>query len=201
MYSDDAFQQQHLRAWQPLLTPRTVIPTLMAIAVLFMPIGGILYHFSQTVVSLTVDYTDCASTASSGSVTLPSHRYSYILPDAQNTQPSAPSYQWVASPSAPGGNVCLLDFDVPATIRAPVYFYYRMENFFQNHRRYVQSYDLEQLKGSYRSASDLSGQQGFCQPLAWQTFYVTVGNNTPYKENVPIYPCGLIANSVFNGPS
>lgn len=176
-----------------------MVPTLFAIAVVFLPLGGILYYFSQKIVSLTIDYTDCATAAAGGSVTLPSSNYSYILGTNTTAPISAPSFKWVDSSDAPEGKVCQLDFDVPVTFTAPVYFYYRLDNFFQNHRRYVQSYDLQQLKGDYRSAKDLSGQQGFCQPLAWQTYDVYVNNNPPYKKNVPIYPCGLIANSVFNG--
>lgn len=169
----------------------------MAIAILFIPIGGVLYHFSQTVVSLTIDYTDCVTLGAQQAVTLPTSNYTYILATNKTAVPSAPSFQWVDAPDAPAGKACQLDFDVPVAIKAPVYFYYRLENFYQNHRRYVQSYDLEQLKGDYRSAKDLSGQQGFCQPLAWQSFTLS-SNGQSWNENIPIYPCGLIANSVFN---
>lgn len=63
--------------------------------------------------------------------------------------------------------------------------YYRLTNFYQNHRRYVQSLDLNQLKGDAVSYGTLKG--GTCDPLAV--------NETAKK---PIYPCGLIANSMFN---
>lgn len=62
--------------------------------------------------------------------------------------------------------------------------YYKLTNYYQNHRRYVQSYDSNQFKGQVVSASTLSG--GECDPLS-------------ERDNLPIYPCGLIANSVFNG--
>jgi hypothetical protein len=63
-------------------------------------------------------------------------------------------------------------------------FYYRLTNFYQNHRRYVKSLDEAQLMGNPRTLGDLRGARD-CDPLA--------GNGT-----LPYYPCGLIANSLFN---
>ena len=39
---DTAFKQQRLKAWQPILTPKTVLPSLLLIGILFAPIGGLL---------------------------------------------------------------------------------------------------------------------------------------------------------------
>lgn len=80
-------------------------------------------------------------------------------------------------------SVCILSFDIPNEIHPPILFYYRLTNFYQNHRRYVRSVDIEQLKGSARSASDISS--GDCSPL-------------DVVDGKPYYPCGLIANSMFN---
>lgn len=65
----------------------------------------------------------------------------------------------------------------------PVLFYYQLTNFFQNHRRYVASFDADQLvnKAGYDSVSS------DCDPLT-----------TDSATNKNYYPCGLIANSVFN---
>lgn len=79
---------------------------------------------------------------------------------------------------------CSLRFDIPDDIGPPVYLYYRLSNFYQNHRRYVKSYDQDQLSGSAVSNSSING--GTCQPLEL--------NATGFAY----YPCGLIANSVFN---
>lgn len=46
---DTAFKQQRLKAWQPILTPRTVLPTLFLIGILFAPIGGLLIWGSNLV--------------------------------------------------------------------------------------------------------------------------------------------------------
>jgi hypothetical protein len=83
---------------------------------------------------------------------------------------------------------CQVKFDLPDKLKKPVFVYYRLTNFYQNHRRYVKSLDAKQLSGVARSASELKG--GSCDPLA------VVEEN---GEQFPIYPCGLIANSIFNG--
>lgn len=55
----------------------------------------------------------------------------------------------------------------------------QLNKFYQNHRRYVQSRSDSQLRG------DSSPEVSSCDPLeSW-------GGKT-------LYPCGLIANSVFN---
>lgn len=43
-------------------------------------------------------------------------------------------------------SICNLQIDLPR-MKAPVYFYYKLENFYQNHRRYVKSRNDEQLAG------------------------------------------------------
>lgn len=76
-------------------------------------------------------------------------------------------------------------FDIPNTIAPPVFMYYRLTNFYQNHRRYVKSLDVDQLKGKAVDNSTIDG--GSCDPLK-------VDNST----GKAYYPCGLIANSQFN---
>ena len=69
-------------------------------------------------------------------------------------------------------------------MKAPVFLYYRLTEFYQNHRRYVKSVSASQLKGVAVPLPDLSD----CAPLS--------GNGS-----MIYYPCGLIANSMFNGTS
>ncbi|XP_061350439.1 putative ALA-interacting subunit 2 isoform X3 [Gastrolobium bilobum] len=65
-------------------------------------------------------------------------------------------------------------------MRAPIYIYYQLDNYYQNHRRYVKSRsDLQLLHGlGYNGTSS-------CKPLQ-------------SSDNLPIVPCGLIAWSLFN---
>ena len=82
---------------------------------------------------------------------------------------------------------CVLTFPVPNTMDPPVLFYYRLTNFYQNHRRYAKSFDNDQLSGKAVSADTIHGSD--CTPL---TTVTVNGTRKPY------YPCGLAANSVFN---
>lgn len=82
---------------------------------------------------------------------------------------------------------CVLTFPIPNNMDPPVLFYYRLTNFYQNHRRYAKSFNNDQLSGKAVSASTIHGSD--CTPLTT----VTV-NGT----EIPYYPCGLAANSVFN---
>jgi hypothetical protein len=77
-----------------------------------------------------------------------------------------------------------LIFDIPNDIGPPVLLYYRLTNFYQNHRRYVKSLDTDQLNGKFISNSTISSSA--CNPLK------LAPNGKAY------YPCGLIANSLFN---
>ena len=46
-------------------------------------------------------------------------------------------------------------------ISQPIYVYYQLDNFYQNHRRYVKSRDNEQLYGSYKAVNKLTA----CDPI------------------------------------
>jgi hypothetical protein len=96
------------------------------------------------------------------------------------------NYTWPFSGLEREADVCVLSFNIPNDIQPPILFYYRLTNFYQNHRRYVKSVDIDQLKGHAKSANDI--KNGDCSPL----------NVAPAPDNRPYYPCGLIANSMFN---
>jgi hypothetical protein len=53
---DNAFQQQRLKAWQPLLTPKWVISTFLCVGVLFLPIGVVLLDLSASVQEVEIQY-------------------------------------------------------------------------------------------------------------------------------------------------
>jgi len=46
-------------------------------------------------------------------------------------------------------------------MKAPVFVYYQLDNFYQNHRRYVKSKDYKQLMGEKIAIDDL----GQCDPI------------------------------------
>ena len=74
-------------------------------------------------------------------------------------------------------NPCDVTIEVTAPMEPPVYMYYKLTDYFQNHRRYVRSRDDSQLKGDDDTPD--------CD------YHVKDAGEY-------ISPCGLIAWSVFN---
>ncbi|KAF9186312.1 hypothetical protein BGZ51_002891 [Haplosporangium sp. Z 767] len=186
--ANTAFKQQRLKAWQPILTPKTVLPTFLLVGILFAPIGGLLLWASDTVAEVVIDYTKCDKVGPTF-VQIPQDSYSVNFPGSSGDG-EPPEFKSIRVASANNVNTttkCTVKFNLPVTLKKPVFVYYRLTNFYQNHRRYVKSLDSKQLSGAARTADELAG--GSCDPLA-----VVTENGTQY----PIYPCGLIANSMFN---
>merc|ERR1712216_917110 len=69
-------------------------------------------------------------------------------------------------------------------MKAPVYVYYEMTNYLQNHRRFVKSRSDEQLAGKDPANT-------FCDPRL-EVLNATTG------EKSRVNPCGLMAWSLFN---
>lgn len=190
--ANTAFRQQRLKAWQPILTPKTVLPLFFAVGIIFAPIGGLLLWASSQVQEVVIDYTNCIEEAPTGKswkditwAQIPSDKVRTSFKDAANLQPP----RWKTITDEVDGlesNICTLEFQIPKPLNPPVYLFYRLTNFYQNHRRYVKSVDERQLRGD---AVDLAAlrKSDACSPLI----------QDPVSE-LPYYPCGLIANSVFN---
>jgi hypothetical protein len=143
---------------------------------------------------ISIDYSDC--TESSGAPQCPNFGpipSGKITAHFKNATDSADAPTWCQNvtqvPIGTGSQTirtpqCYVQFYIPERLSTPVLLYYRLTNFYQNHRRYVQSFDQDQLKGSDRSNKSIKGSD--CDPLQ------TDENGKAY------YPCGLIANSIFN---
>ncbi|KAI8872924.1 Lem3/Cdc50 [Ramicandelaber brevisporus] len=99
------------------------------------------------------------------------------------TAASAPRWKYDNDAST-----CSIEFAVPSDLKPPVFMYYQLTNFYQNHRVYVKSYDAAQLRGDDVDYEKLK----YCKPL---NKLEDVQDGGKVK---PIYPCGLIANSIFN---
>lgn len=182
--ANTAFKQQRLKAWQPLLTPKSVLPTLFIVGIIFAPLGGFLLTKSQQVSEIIIDYTQCdKATDTFSSTNIPSGAYSYAGPLDGGKEVTDKMF-WKKETIGSGGNSftrCTVKFHVPVDLEKSVFMYYRLTNFYQNHRRYVKSFDPNQLRGKVEAEVD-----GNCKPL-------------DKKDSGEVYyPCGLIANSLFN---
>jgi hypothetical protein len=93
-----------------------------------------------------------------------------------------------------GVGACTMKFTIATTMTAPVYFYYQLDNFYQNHRRYVKSRDFSQLKGTW--PDDLSN----CDPIVKNkdvSLTLKNVNKVLLNQEAPANPCGLVAKSFF----
>ncbi|GFS36168.1 ALA-interacting subunit 1 [Actinidia rufa] len=158
--SNSRFTQQELPACKPILTPGWVITAFIFIGIIFIPIGLASLFASENVVEIADRYDeDC----------VPSIYASDMLAYIRSSQTN---------------KSCTKSLTVPKKMKNPIYVYYQLDNFYQNHRRYVKSRSDKQLRSK---ANEFETKD--CSPEAT----VLVSN-----KEMPIVPCGLIAWSMFN---
>ncbi len=95
---------------------------------------------------------------------------------------------------------CIVDIVIDSDIPAPIYVYYQLDNFYQNHRRYVKSRSNEQLMGNSMDVNSLddcdpiktNAELGRSKALSGKTF------ESMGTLDEAAYPCGLVAKSFFN---
>jgi hypothetical protein len=145
---------------------------------------------------ISIDYSGCSKLAGSDFSDMPGSRITkHFKPLAASINYTPTNTQWKVEKNVsatydngvtvPDTNKCSLRFSIDNDMKAPVLFYYQLTNFYQNHRRYVKSFDAEQLKGVARTADQIDHSD--CDPLRLDP-----------ATKKPYYPCGLIANSIFN---
>ncbi|XP_026195025.1 cell cycle control protein 50B isoform X2 [Anabas testudineus] len=150
-----AFTQQRLPAWQPMLSAGIVIPGFFIIGAAFIGIGVALFITSKSIQVLEIDYT--------------------------GVQTTSPCY--TCTNANVNNCVCNMNFSIDTLFKGPVFFYYGLSNYFQNHRKYGVSKDDNQLFGDLTYFTSPSSS---CSPYQYDS------------SNKPIVPCGSIANSMFN---
>lgn len=176
-----AFRQQRLKAWQPNLSPQGIIPMLVVITLVFAPIGvGLLVSVLRTQ-TLVINYEQCHLQANTnGFETIPRE---YVESNFHKSPQMDPQWRLIRNDANNLNNItCQLLFEIPNNIKSPLYVYYHLTNYYQNHRKYIESFDINQLKGAALFPHQLDT------------------NCHPFKEidGKSIYPCGVIANTLFN---
>ncbi|KAF0699383.1 Aste57867_10044 [Aphanomyces stellatus] len=185
---DTPFKQQRLKAWQPILTPSWVIGTYFLVGLIFIPIGVILYHQNMDVVEMGIQYDgkdDSSSLLTAGaSIQGFTSKSNCSLPND--------SYGNKFDLNQSG---CIISFTTTQDMKGPIMVYYQLDNFYQNHRRYVVSRSDAQLRGQPNAATTTcDGALEVSATKFNSTDETTPGVNGKYNMN----PCGLIANSLFN---
>ena len=85
----------------------------------------------------------------------------------------------------PQNTVDDVEIAIDQDMTGPVYIYYELDNFYQNHRRYVKSREDKQLLGASVLTSE--GALSNCDAALKDE-----------NSGLILYPCGLIARSVFS---
>ena len=150
-----------------------------------------MWYASDRIEDITIEYTQCEYLALSNSWTsIPDKYIDYNFRNNSKNVPD-PQFSWrLTNDSTQRFEderlVCEVQFQVPQTMKGPIYLYYRLHNFYANHRRFVKSFSEDQLNGKAASLDTIKNTVGQnCQPLS-------------DVNGTRIYPCGLIANSLFN---
>jgi len=154
---DTALRQQRLKGWQPVLDPLWVVAFMILLGVIFIPVGVLLQQKSEEIVELSLEYDNYQNSSQSlcGSGKTPNQNKTCTLPS----------------------------ITVPKDMQPPILVYYQLTNFYQNHFKYKESVDINQLKGEPSQKSTTKDHP--CTPL-----YNISGTL--------LNPCGLVANTFFN---
>merc|ERR1712226_350166 len=173
-----AFTQQRLPAYQPTMTVWNVVGTFVVVGLLFIPLGVGLLITSNGIKEYTIEYTNCTNVNGN-------QCSDQINPRTEN-QARFPTC------------TCTIDIEIEEDMQQPVYFYYKMTNFWQNHFQYMRSQDYAQLSGKTGglggSTLDASTLGQFCTP---QQYNISV-NGVLTDELGTVAPCGAVANTLFN---
>lgn len=114
--------------------------------------------------------------------------YTYKVNEAEVRYDNLPNCQ-------PLGTICTVSFAITKTIESPVYVYYQIDSFYQNHRRYIKTIPVDQLRGEDQTASDLED----CSPVIYnKDVPATVAvDGTALDPSAVAIPCGNAARARF----
>ena len=95
--------------------------------------------------------------------------------------------------------ICLINFEIVKAIQSPVYVYYKLENFYLNHRLLVESKSWKELRGEETDTKDSCKNSYLMSEMFDKNspYYINEWNHN-FSEKDISSPCGLWARSFFN---
>ena len=107
-------------------------------------------------------------------------------------------YDNVKGCEANKGESCQIEFDISSHMDSKVLLYYGISNMYQNHRKYTNSFSVDQLLGDNLSKDEIKTS---CYPVT-EIKDLHNYHSEAYPYNLTgsdiANPCGLIAKSYFN---
>lgn len=176
------FKQQMLPAWRPVPSFGSTMIIFGVFGIIFLTLGIVLYIMSEEIQGITKEYQD---TADCKALPKPCECSGFGENECKNCE-------------------CTITVNIEEDITAPVYVYYQLDNFYQNHRRYVKSRSNAQLMGDWQSVGELDD----CDPIKKNS---DLKDNQKYSvaqklgktgakaldPDEAAFPCGLVAKSFF----
>jgi len=165
--NDTDFRQQRFDPWIPRITPMGVVLTYASFAIWGILVGIVAISASGAVVTTEMQY--------------------------DNLAPCAVNLTGLNGTSEPL-QFCTVQLEIPNDMEPPIYIYYKLTDFYQNHRTFVKSVDPKQL----RAEDDGSHAYDNCDPLIrYGNWHDKTGSYDPSLAKKRLYPCGLVAQSFF----
>ncbi|KAK9804360.1 hypothetical protein WJX72_009200 [[Myrmecia] bisecta] len=155
------FAQQDLKGWSPIITGNAVVA-------FFFLSGCVLIGLGVAVLIASLGVKEVKAT------------YTSVGPMAGLSRQQQQDLLWSNSGD---GVPATVNLTIPEALTPPIYVYYELSDFYQNHKRYVRSRDNKQLAGKTPNPSSQCDPQRF------------VGDDASRGS---INPCGLTAWSNFN---
>jgi len=190
--SKNSFIQQKNKVAQLVFTPTCVGGTLAFFGLLFIVIGIVCTIIEGTVLQKELVYSDHTKSPSA----------QLGVEGGICSDPSACTCEDTSD------SPCLVVFDIEEDMEGPVYFYYTLTNFYQNHRRYLGS--KSDVMTNARFGDEGPGADPNAAVTSECTFseiaYWVGTDGTVYHwdrgngddKAVYYYPCGMVARSAFN---
>lgn len=100
------------------------------------------------------------------------------------------------------GKMGIIDVTIEKDMPKPVYLYYELTNFYQNHKRFVNSYGKRQTRGDAYLKDDATPKTAFKNAVSQKYCErAKLGFSGPPGDDldgVQRWPCGLIPHTLFN---
>lgn len=186
--------------YRPVATIGSTVTCCVICGILFTVIGIILLIFSSKIKDFTIRYDDLEACSKffNEDYDIPLNTlnsdYSNSLDTGDYTKDDINGY---INNLKNQERLCEVPFTLFEKMEAPVNVYYEMDNFYQNHRRFMTSFSVNQLAGKILTADEVDTD---CDPI------VTVEDlgisrtfgGYELSPEAPANPCGLFPKAFFN---
>nr|CCA17091.1 protein kinase putative [Albugo laibachii Nc14] len=184
------WRQQTLPKWEPMLSLPLTILTCLLIGLSCMALGLLILAASESNLSHRIQYDAGSDTNfSDRRGAMPQQKDGSVL----NITNCLLDHSEEAN-SFHANHTCFVNITLQHTILDQAYIFYELEGFYQNHRRFMSSVMRTQFTDEWRP-----GMSTNCAPLvSAQSSYCFEGICDPEVRNRELFPCGIVANTMFN---